>query len=307
MAVVTSALFSYAESEEQSAFKKASECYARLAPKLAPTNVPFADYYRQPFALNEMGMDICNDYDGKYVRVFGQFTFWFDLENGRTIRIGNTRLLRYATTNEIQRIPQLPVEQAVERAKGYMDILGMFPPKHMSISKVSFSEYPSCWLIVWQPMVNGFPYDTFVDPYIQQFRVIFHEKHGFVSCSKHDVWPLPKETIVKITKEDAILKASKAVPLIQRSPHYLQCRQPGFVPSGVHSAQLLIAAPNWLLDPKRAIWLRDKPPDETRLCWGVTFTSVYTGETKPNEVLIAPTFLVYIDAATGEIVGANFT
>ena len=110
-----------------------------------------------------------------------------------------------------------------------------------------------------------------------------------------------------VSKEAAIAKASKAVPLIQRSPYYLQCRLPGFVASGVHKAELLIAAPNWLLDPKRAIWLRDKLPDETRLCWVVTFTSVYAKKTDPDEMLIPPLFLVYIDAATGEVVGANFT
>ena len=77
--------------------------------------------------------------------------------------------------------------------------------------------------------------------------------------------------------------------------------------SGLHKAELLIAAPNWLLDPKRAVWLRDKPPEETRLCWVVTFTSVYTGKEEPGTMLAPPMFIVYIDAATGEIVGANFT
>ncbi len=110
-----------------------------------------------------------------------------------------------------------------------------------------------------------------------------------------------------VTQDAAITKASKVVPLIQRSPYYLQCRLPGFVVSGVLKAELLVAAPNWLLDPKRAIWLRDKPPEETRLCWVVAFTSVYTGKTEPGELLVPPVFLVYIDAATGEVVGANFT
>ncbi len=78
-------------------------------------------------------------------------------------------------------------------------------------------------------------------------------------------------------------------------------------PKEYELAELLIAAPNWLLDPKRAVWLRDKPPEETRLCWVVTFTSVYTGKEDPGTMAVPPMFIVYIDAATGEIVGANFT
>ncbi|MFA7054438.1 MAG: hypothetical protein WC328_15605 [Kiritimatiellia bacterium] len=118
---------------------------------------------------------------------------------------------------------------------------------------------------------------------------------------------MPKREDVVVTQDAAITKASIVVPLIQRSPYYLQCRLPGFVVSGVLTAELLVAAPNWLLDPKRAVWLRDRPPEETRLCWVVTFTSVYTGKAEPGELLVPPLFLVYIDAATGEIVGANFT
>jgi hypothetical protein len=39
----------------------------------------------------------------------------------------------------------------------------------------------------------------------------------------------------------------------------------------------------------------------------VSLASEYTGKTEPGELLVPPFFRVYIDAATGEIVGANFT
>ncbi len=296
------------EWDEQTAFRKAAEYYARVMPGLVSSNLPFADYYKSSFRLTDMGMDIYDDYRGKYARIRGQFSISLDVTDGTVFSVGNLKLLDYVETNSVQRIPQFTVEHAIACAHKYMDVVGMSPPKSMSLSKISFhSDYASCWLLVWEPTVDGFRYDTFFTPDIQQFRICFNERYGFAFCNKRDTWPRPKTTVVKVTKEAAITKASKAFPLIQRSPYYLQCRLPGFVVSGMPKAELLVATPNWLLDPKRAIWLRDKPPEETRLCWVVAFTSVYTGKTEPGELLVPPVFLVYIDAATGEVVGANFT
>lgn len=220
----------------------------------------------------------------------------------------SNRLLReYIRTNYVQRTPDWSLDQVLKQARSYLKLLDVNIDSNMRLANIYFDniEYKS-WQVLWTPCFNGYDYDP-SPPFDQQISVWLNEKYGFLGYSERVFAPSPKQTAVKVSKEFAILKASKAISLIQKSPYYLQCRMPGFVASGLHKAELLIAAPNWLLDPKRAIWLRDKPPDETRLCWVVTFTSVYTGKEDPGTMAVPPMFIVYIDAATGEIVGANFT
>jgi hypothetical protein len=74
----------------------------------------------------------------------------------------------------------------------------------------------------------------------------------------------------------------------------------------MESAELRISVPNWLLDPARAVWIREKPPEETRLCWVVRFRTTDTVDRRSMK-LTPVEILIYIDAATGEVVGANFT
>ncbi|MCL1922177.1 MAG: hypothetical protein FWG50_14080, partial [Kiritimatiellaeota bacterium] len=265
---------------------------------IAPTNVPFADRYQQPLTfdvfyagekatpqqIQQWGYEKqpCSYYPST-VTVLAQFYFQVtDEDRPQLLVLRNFRLAEYIKTNGVQRIPALSVPQAVEQAKRYCDALGYpLPSTNMVLERVTFDKGGShCWSVRWVPEVSGYRHDNFVTPYEQATGVVFHEKHGFVSYECQNDFPVPKRMDVLVRQEAAIAKASKAVPLIQRSPYYLQCRLPGFVVSGLRSAELLVAAPNWLLDPKRAIWLRDKPPDETRLCWVITFTSVYTGKTE---------------------------
>jgi len=308
----------------EATWSEISRYYEKTVTSLVSPDNPFADRYKGVLAL-----DICWSqrklsqekiqewgfekkpfhYYPSVAFVYAQFDFQVaDTTPPQLILLNNCLLDRYLRTNDNSCASVLNTNQVVVHAEKYCNMIGCPIPAKMKLREISFNQEKSnCWTVRWTPSINGFSFDEFGQLYAQHVTVNFHEKYGFVSYSSLSDYPSPKSTEVKIAKEDAIAKASKAVPLIQRSPYYLQCRRPGFVPSGVHSAQLLIAAPNWLLDPKRAIWLRDKPPDETRLCWVVTFTSVYTGKADPSEVLIAPAFLVYIDATTGEIVGANFT
>ena len=135
----------------------------------------------------------------------------------------------------------------------------------------------------------------------------FHETLGFGSFGAPTPLPEPESLEIKISREEAIVKAAKVLPLIQKTPYYLQARVPGFVFKTVTEASLLIAAPNWLLDPKRVIWIMTKLPTEMRLCWVVRFATVNSKpEPTTNAVLVPPDFWVSIDAATGEFVGASF-
>jgi hypothetical protein len=126
--------------------------------------------------------------------------------------------------------------------------------------------------------------------------------------------PAPKSLEVSVTREDAVRKAMEAVPKVMETPFYQQTRADGFVADKVKSCELKVAIPNWLLDPKRAEWITEKLPEETRLCWVVRISTVDAKaadrpKRKDGKVgeLMRPDILVYIDAASGEIVGAYFT
>ncbi len=224
----------------------------------------------------------------------------------------NTRLSQYIQTNETQRIPTLSTEQAYVQALRYLDILGVSLDKRAVLSKLSFGdkewEREFMWIVHWEPSDVGYRYDDFLENiYSPCIGVSFSEKYGLVYFGNDPFPPPPKTTEVRVQREDAIFKAEKAVPFVMLTPYYQQCRLPGFKVSGVKSAELRIACPNWLLDPARAIWIWDSPPKETRLCWIVRFTTVDTVKREEGMKPSSPDILIYVDAATGEIVGANFT
>ena len=313
----------FAEQIKEATFPEISRYYEGIVDSLLSPDNPFLDRYK-PLAfdicwsqralsreqIQERGLrKLPFHYYPSVTFVCAQFDFQVaDTDPPKLIQLSNCLLSRYLRTNDIPYVTSLTTNQVIAQAEKYCDIIGCPLPATMNVREVSFHKAErNCWVVRWTPTINGFPFDEFVKLYSQHVTVHFHERYGFVWYSSLSDWPPPQSTEVKIAKEDAIAKAAKAVPLIQRTPYYRQCRLPGFVVSGVHQAELLIAAPNWLLNPKRAIWLRDTPPDETRLCWVITFTSQYAKETGPDEILFAPAFIVYIDAATGEIVGANFT
>jgi len=283
-----------------------SEYYSNVVEKIIPHEVPFANSYTRSIILNEKPEVFKRGYHSSCLSINGQFYFIINKQNNDLLMLWNHRLDKYIRTNAVQYIPKLSIAQAIIQARQYLSDLKVSQPTNMILKNIGYCR-PSMWEVRWEPVVQETRYDNFDIQYEQSVVVVFHERFGFVGYGWMNDYPKPKCMDVLVSQDDAVLKASKAIPLIQKSPYYLQCRMPGFVASGLHKAELLIAAPNWLLDPKRAIWLRDKPPEETRLCWVVTFTSVYTGKEDPGTMAVPPMFIVYIDAATGEIVGANFT
>lgn len=320
------------EVKERHFAELAQKRYGEVALKLFSTNVPFAYIYTNPLPKAEVtfysGLDVVsaritsvlNDNigyvqitpgrkRGVWVPVMNMMGMSFDLRTERLTKIYNGMLDEYMKTNSVQSIPTLSINEAVRKAKQYLDILGIEIKPHMSLYGAQFNAAPdqtNCWLVAWEPSINGFPIDVFLSG--QGVSVQFHENLGLIMAQTRDVWPLPKFTEVKISRESAILTAEKAAPLVMQTPYYRQCRLPGFKVKGVKSARLLISPPNWLLDPQRAIWIFDKPPEETRLCWVVTFETVDTVPARPrNFKPMPPDIRIYIDAATGEIVGANFT
>lgn len=221
-------------------------------------------------------------------------------------------VLNFDLDDEINKIPVrtpgLSVTEAIEKGKSYLKKLDLTLHQDMILKKVQFNkDHPSCWEVRWGPNYGGYEYDDFVASYEQSMVVIFHEKIGFRGFATKASFPSPKNTVVKLSKEDAVRRAEKAAPLVMRTPYYQMCRVQGFKVSGLDKAELLVSAPNWLLDPERAVWIREKIPEESRLCWVVTLLTVDTVKRKDGMKPIPPKIVVYVDAATGEIVGANFT
>lgn len=213
--------------------------------------------------------------------------------------------------------PKFSIEQALDQSRDYMNRFGIEIASNKYVLKdINFGEtYPYCWRVRWERVEGGFPYDDFTEVHAQYIVTSFHETLGLVQYARNTLAPSPESLNVVLTAKQAIGIAKKCVPLVQRSLFYRRARTDGFVASSVESCELKIAVPNWLLDPAKAVWIFDKPPKETRLCWVVRLTTVDSIADKrglqdkngKSLKLIAPDIVVYVDAATGEVVGANFT
>ena len=216
-----------------------------------------------------------------------------------------------------QETATLTREAAIERAKEYLKIFKIDVPPGYKLEEANFGRYGeehSCWQVSWRRFSGPYQWDWY-SLGTESVFVDFYEKEGLwglYSC-RCDC-PEPKRLEVKITKEEAIAKATRSVPLVQRNPSYRSSMRDGFVAKSVKSCELLVSAPNWWFDPKRCTFMSvGKAPTETRLCWKVELETIDSkeekrrrkGELGPQDSLIAPEMTIYIDAATGEAVGAS--
>lgn len=209
-----------------------------------------------------------------------------------------------------QQIPEFDPDRAVQVAKNYLNLYQIPLSAGLELASAKFNQScQACWEVRWTRVINGYPWDDFDPVSRESLVVIFHEKEGLV-CLSDDIYsPVPKSLDVVMTREEAITKATKCAPLVERTPFYKSARLDGFIVDEMKACDLKVAIPNYLLDPQRANWLRKTPPDETRLCWVIRFATVdgkakqRPGPGKP----IPPDIIIYLDAATGECVGANFT
>jgi hypothetical protein len=212
-----------------------------------------------------------------------------------------------------QEKPHLSDSEVLASARRYLDTfhIPLLPETQV---KITYNEiWPFCWDIRWHRCIQGYPWDDSDSSRDENVVVTFHEQFGLMIAANTVFSPAPKSLKVSVTREEAIGKAMANVPKVMGTPYYRELRADGFVADKVESCELKVAIPNWLLDPQRAEWLPEKFPEETRLCWVVWVSTVDTKaadrpKAKNGTVvkLICPKILLYIDAATGEIVGANF-
>lgn len=289
--------------------------YSRLVEALVPENSQIKSLYNQPLLREkiELDDDILDSPDGKIwlASLHQPLTLTFYHTPLKLRSVHNFALEKYLLEHkdQTQKIPVLAFDQAIARARDCMKTIGFTLPPNYRLDKFDFNvSNPSMWTIRWQRYAGDFAYDNTNQLLTNYASISFHETLGLGNCAVQSFLPEPSSLVVKVTSEDALLKASKAVPLIENTPYYQRGRVSGFIVRSLKEVSLRVVVPNWLLDPKRATWIHSKIPDEVRLCWVARFATVNSKpESDPKYSLVPPEIIVYVDAGTGEIVGGTFT
>ena len=222
---------------------------------------------------------------------------------------------KYKPPSGWQRTPALTRDAAIERAKEYLRIFKIDVPANYKLTMANFESGEHCWRVCWGRFSGQYLWEWERSLQSETVFVDFYEKEGLAGLSSCRCnCPEPKRLEVKISKEEAVAKATQCVPLVQRNPSYRSTLRDGFVAKSVKSCELLVAAPNWWFDPKRCTFMSvGQAPTETRLCWKIEILTMDSkqeerrqkGQIGPQDSLIAPQMTIYIDAATGEAVGAD--
>lgn len=228
---------------------------------------------------------------------------------GRVYIVGNKVVQGRIKSCEPQPFPTLSTDEALRTARTYLRRLNLELPSDAHLHRITYSQHRAYWCVVWSKREKGYEY---FDPQggedSESIGVSFHEEYGFERYWYGMYLPSPTNLTVKIDAEEAARMAAPYAPKILKVPFYRAWHPGAFKIAGVKSAKLKIVAPNWLADPSRAIVLRDyKSPDGlpkyTRLAWVVTFETA-DADIKENR---GGEIYVYVDAATGEILGGSFT
>lgn len=282
--------------------------YDRVFPKLVPTRSPVASKCATKLVQSMFIVEDHRTGIGKIVNVRAGLHLILNHRTAEVIQLWNHNLVKYIAASAPQSLPKLSCGEAIVRAKEYLTALELELPTNCVIRVVAFDgDYPSQWEVRWVPLFGGYEIDDFVESDIQSMVVVFHEEYGFCGYGFDINVPPPATTVVNLSREQAISRASAVAPLVMETGFYKAARADGFKITGVSAVRICVAVPNWLLDPERAVWIRQAAPvEESRLCWIVTFATVDTVD-RGDMILSRVKVLVYIDAATGEVVGANFS
>lgn len=173
--------------------------------------------------------------------MFGSLAVQVWTESMRLAGMYNYRLAKELENTPSSSLPTLTLEAAIQRAKDYLAKWKIAFPNEKALGTARFNgSYRSCWEIRWTRSENGYPWDDFNPDELESVYVIFHETRGLVGIGNNIYSPSPESFEIRIVREDAITKAEKYVPLVQRTPYYRQAREGGYVVSGVKSCDLKI-------------------------------------------------------------------
>lgn len=218
--------------------------------------------------------------------------------------------------------PKLTIPEVIERAHHYLKLLEQeIPPDYgMKVwygSDGEMAEEP-VWWVKWEPCVNGVFFDDSLGWPNAHIYMIFHEDLGLKGYyRKVNIYPMPRSMEIRISAAEAAERAASLLPDFLKGPYYaFCCSWYGYSTSNkisrLRETRLVLFEPNWALDRNRPFFFTEacqKVPKETRLCWRVTFEAKQEyepGKTPPalKDVLLGLVILIFIDAKTGEGVGA---
>ena len=201
-----------------------------------------------------------------------------------------------------QKTPTLTREAAVERAKEYLKVFKIEVPQDYKLTKTDFGGGGTgCWRVLWCRFSGQYPWDdeslgsetVFVD---------FYEKEGLSNLSAGSCnCPAPRSLKVKISKEEAIAKATRYLNRTWYDHLYKVMGQT--VVTSVGTCELRVSAPRLGAPAEGDKLSEGQPPRETRLCWktdlGTMSTVGYKNKNSTNKH--AGEVVVWIDAETGAV------
>jgi len=236
----------------------------------------------------------------------------FDLRNARILLIFSFDLTQKLRENKHYE-PLLNEKEAHSKAMEYMRGLCIkYEDYSLKLIRAEFykeGESPGRWFFAWIRCYGGynFAYDM--------IRIEFSETYGLIcfinSCTSH----IPPILNVKISEENAkqiALEYAKELMASNKGDEHVGVSNfkkyfAKYKIGDIESAELMIIHPNFLLVKGGSLKAETKPRD-TRLAWQVTIKAMDKRGQSPEGYQLSPLEIwLWIDAATGEWLGGNFT
>ena len=250
---------------------------------------------------------------------------WMYLDaDGRLLRIQNRQVMDAARARRgADEWASLTLPEVIERAHEYIELVGESIPANYAIVDIFFGTDDwliddPVWSVTWKRMIDGVRFDDSQGKWEFQDRITvrFHEQLGLLSFSRTgDIYPAPRSMEVRLSATDAVRRAAGLAPRVLAGPYSQTWRggSEGQSITAVSDVRLVIFEPNWMLNPRRSTFWTEamlEPPRETRLCWRVelhvTAHRQPDGELAPAHRRRVGVVFIFIDARTGECVGATF-
>jgi hypothetical protein len=192
------------------------------------------------------------------------------------------------------------------------DILKKIPRRETSgvqleLIKFDLDKRKGEWFVQWHRTHNGYQY---IDDWVQ---ILYHEKYGLASYSS-GFTSTSCPTEVKIQEEEAKKKAlsiaAEAIrsdlPMPSMGQSYKQWFN-NFKLGEISRSELFIINPNYLFTEKSSTDI-SKRIRNARLAWVICINAPLINKVGPKGEILAGTVIsIWIDAATGEMLGGMFS
>jgi hypothetical protein len=287
------------------------ERYHRIITELNLTT-KITDYERSHVRIIPPERKYDSTRDTTIYEIWNPINITFDIHTGEVYFIYNTVVRGKILESKFDPANKMHVKTEIEIKAIAEDILKKLPRQYTSglqLESIKFvsNEKDGHWIINWERSQNGYTYQE------DGITIYYHEKYGLESyanwCTSE---PCPTE--VKITKEEAGEKARDiATKAICSSLMIPSMDMPynkwfkDFEVGEICKSELVIINPNYLFTKKSSTDIT-KRSRNARLSWVISIKTHYTGKPGPKGEVISGTVIsIWIDAATGEMLGGMFT